>query len=64
MFSTYHSLLFAKTITKPVLNLLRATTEIAQGNFKIKISSITNDEVGLLTDYFVDMSKGLEEREK
>lgn len=55
---------FAKTITKPVLNLLRATTEIAQGNFKIKISSITNDEVGLLTDYFVDMSKGLEEREK
>ncbi|EMO02640.1 adenylate/guanylate cyclase catalytic domain protein [Leptospira interrogans serovar Icterohaemorrhagiae str. Verdun HP] len=47
-----------------MLNLLRATTEIAQGNFKIKISSITNDEVGLLTDYFVDMSKGLEEREK
>ncbi|WP_061249743.1 adenylate/guanylate cyclase domain-containing protein [Leptospira alstonii] len=55
---------FAKTITKPVLHLLQATTEIAQGNFKIKIRSTTKDEVGLLTDYFVDMGKGLEEREK
>ncbi|PJZ56569.1 adenylate/guanylate cyclase domain-containing protein [Leptospira barantonii] len=55
---------FAKTITKPLLNLLQATTEIARGNFKIGISSTTRDEVGLLTDYFVDMGKGLEEREK
>ncbi|MBE8401870.1 adenylate/guanylate cyclase domain-containing protein [Leptospira borgpetersenii] len=55
---------FAKTITKPLLHLLQATTEIARGNFKIKISSTTKDEVGLLTDYFVDMGKGLEEREK
>lgn len=55
---------FAKTITKPLLQLLQATTEIARGNFKIKISSTTKDEVGLLTDYFVDMGKGLEEREK
>ncbi|MCG6168285.1 HAMP domain-containing protein [Leptospira sp. FAT1] len=55
---------FAKTITKPLLNLLHATTEIARGNFKIGISSTTRDEVGLLTDYFVDMGKGLEEREK
>ncbi|AXR61086.1 adenylate/guanylate cyclase domain-containing protein [Leptospira mayottensis] len=55
---------FAKTITKPLLHLLQATTEIARGNFKVKISSTTKDEVGLLTDYFVDMGKGLEEREK
>ncbi|EMY79688.1 adenylate/guanylate cyclase catalytic domain protein [Leptospira weilii serovar Ranarum str. ICFT] len=55
---------FAKTITKPVLHLLQATTEIARGNFKIKIRSTTKDEVGLLTDYFVEMGKGLEEREK
>ncbi|MBM9578427.1 HAMP domain-containing protein [Leptospira sp. 201903070] len=55
---------FAKTITKPILNLLQATTEIARGNFKIGIRSSTRDEVGLLTDYFVDMGKGLEEREK
>ncbi|WP_061223052.1 adenylate/guanylate cyclase domain-containing protein [Leptospira weilii] len=55
---------FAKTITKPLLHLLQATTEIARGNFKIKIRSTTKDEVGLLTNYFVDMGKGLEEREK
>ncbi|EMN91936.1 adenylate/guanylate cyclase domain-containing protein [Leptospira weilii] len=55
---------FAKTITKPLLHLLQATTEIARGNFKIRISSTTKDEVGLLTNYFVDMGKGLEEREK
>ncbi|MDI7204669.1 adenylate/guanylate cyclase domain-containing protein [Leptospira santarosai] len=55
---------FAKTITKPLLHLLQATTEIARGNFKVKIRSTTKDEVGLLTNYFVDMGKGLEEREK
>ncbi|TGK37511.1 HAMP domain-containing protein [Leptospira gomenensis] len=55
---------FARTITKPILSLLHATTEIARGNFKIGIKSTTKDEVGLLTDYFVDMGKGLEEREK
>ncbi|WP_078129459.1 adenylate/guanylate cyclase domain-containing protein [Leptospira alexanderi] len=55
---------FAKTITKPLLHLLQATTEIARGNFKIRIRSTTKDEVGLLTNYFVDMGKGLEEREK
>ncbi|XDD48934.1 adenylate/guanylate cyclase domain-containing protein [Leptospira sp. WS92.C1] len=55
---------FAKTITKPILSLLQATTQVARGNFKIGIRSSTKDEVGLLTDYFVDMGRGLEEREK
>ncbi|MDF3818803.1 adenylate/guanylate cyclase domain-containing protein [Leptospira sp. 96542] len=56
--------LFSKTITKPVLQLLSATLEIAKGNFKIGIKPTTQDEVGLLTRYFIDMGKGLEEREK
>lgn len=55
---------FSKTITKPVLQLLTATLEIAKGNFKIGIKPTTQDEVGLLTKYFIDMSAGLEEREK
>ncbi|TGL04372.1 HAMP domain-containing protein [Leptospira bouyouniensis] len=55
---------FSKTITKPVLQLLSATLEIAKGNFKIGIKPTTQDEVGLLTKYFIDMGKGLEEREK
>lgn len=55
---------FSKTITKPVLQLLTATLEIAKGNFKIGIKPTTQDEVGLLTKYFIDMGQGLEEREK
>ncbi|EOQ98140.1 adenylate/guanylate cyclase catalytic domain protein [Leptospira wolbachii serovar Codice str. CDC] len=55
---------FSKTITKPVLQLLTATLEIAKGNFKIGIKPTTQDEVGLLTKYFIDMGAGLEEREK
>lgn len=55
---------FSKTITKPVLQLLSATLEIAKGNFKIGIKPTTQDEVGLLTKYFIDTGQGLEEREK
>ncbi|TGM11447.1 HAMP domain-containing protein [Leptospira selangorensis] len=54
----------ARTITIPVLKLLTATVEIAKGNFRIGIKSSTRDEIGVLTDYFVSMGKGLEEREK
>lgn len=55
---------FSKTITKPILQLLTATLEIAKGNFRIGIKPTTRDEVGLLTEYFIEMGHGLEEREK
>jgi adenylate cyclase len=54
----------AKSISNPVISLLHATVEIAKGNFRVNIKSTTSDEVGLLTDYFVTMGEGLEEREK
>lgn len=57
-------LIFAKTISKPVMKLLEETVKIAKGDFQVNIKSTTNDEVGLLSDYFVNMAKGLEEREK
>ena len=56
--------IFAKTLSNPILLLLSATVEIAKGNFKVKIKPSTKDEVGLLTEYFVTMGEGLEEREK
>jgi len=56
--------LFAKTISTPVLNLLGETINISKGIFQIDLKRTTNDEVGLLTDYFKTMAKGLEEREK
>ncbi|WP_411822557.1 adenylate/guanylate cyclase domain-containing protein [Leptospira sp. 'Mane'] len=55
---------FSKTITKPILQLLSATLEIAKGNFRVGIKPTTKDEVGMLTRYFVEMGQGLEEREK
>lgn len=55
---------FSKTITKPILQLLNATLEIARGNFQIGIKPSTQDEVGLLTSHFIEMGQGLEEREK
>ncbi|MCX7997498.1 MAG: HAMP domain-containing protein, partial [Leptospiraceae bacterium] len=57
-------ILFARTISKPVMRLLQETVKIASGNFQVDIKRTTNDEVGLLSDYFVNMAKGLEEREK
>ena len=56
--------LFAKTISNPVLKLLDETIKISKGIFQLDISRTTNDEVGILTDYFKTMAKGLEEREK
>ncbi|MCE9499392.1 MAG: HAMP domain-containing protein, partial [Leptospira sp.] len=55
---------FAKSISKPVLKLLSATLKISKGDFKVDIESTTKDEVGVLTNYFIKMGQGLEEREK
>ncbi len=56
--------IFAKSISNPVLKLLDETIKISKGVFQLDISRTTNDEVGVLTDYFQTMAKGLEEREK
>ncbi|MDX1960181.1 MAG: adenylate/guanylate cyclase domain-containing protein [Leptospiraceae bacterium] len=56
--------LFARTISKPIISLLSQTHKLSHGDFKVDIVPTTQDEVGLLTKYFIQMSKGLEEREK
>lgn len=55
---------FSVTITKPLLNLVAATKEIQKGNFSPNVKPVYRDEVGLLTVSFIEMGKGLEEREK
>lgn len=55
---------FANTLSIPLLRLVAASKEIESGNFKVAIRPTTSDEVGLLTNSFVEMGKGLEEREK
>ena len=55
--------LFANTLTVPLSDLVTATRQIEEGNYKVKIIPSTRDEVGLLTKSFLQMAKGLQERE-
>ena len=55
---------FSKTITSPVKSLAKAAGQIEQGEFEIDLKPTTKDELGLLTQSFVQMGKGLAERER
>jgi len=55
---------FAKTLTTPIKKLVLATTLIKNGDYLVKIKKTSKDEIGVLTDSFIEMGKGLEEREK
>ncbi len=55
---------FSKTISRPVTELTAASDEILKGNYLVKLKIRTHDEIGLLTSRFMDMGKGLDEREK
>ena len=56
--------IFSNGITRPVKELVVASNEIEHGNFDLDIKPRTRDEIGLLTSSFVQMGKGLAEREK
>ena len=56
--------IFSKTLTRPIRSLVAATKRIQEGDFNVDITPNTNDEVGLLTGSFVEMGRGLQEREK
>ncbi|HQO41027.1 MAG TPA: cache and HAMP domain-containing protein, partial [Spirochaetota bacterium] len=55
---------FSKSLSNPLTRLVKATKEIETGNFRVSIKPTTGDEIGVLTDSFVEMGRGLEEREK
>lgn len=55
--------LFANTLTVPLSDLVTASRQIEEGNYNVKITPSTRDEVGLLTKSFIQMAKGLQERE-
>ena len=48
-------ILFTKRMTKNVQTLFEATTQMSQGNFDVKPEASGNDEIGALTDSFIDM---------
>ncbi|WP_428771700.1 adenylate/guanylate cyclase domain-containing protein [Treponema sp. HNW] len=55
---------FSKSISKPVKILARAAGQIERGEYELDLQAKTRDELGLLTSSFVQMGKGLAERER
>ena len=56
--------LFSKSISVPIKKLTLAASDIEQGKYDVQLVSKHHDELALLTTSFVDMSKGLAERER
>lgn len=58
----------SRNITRPIVQLAKATGDIAEGNFDKAISSLPpqkhKDEISVLCHSFEEMVKGLQEREK
>jgi sigma-B regulation protein RsbU (phosphoserine phosphatase) len=48
-------ILFTKRMTKNVQTLFEATTLLSEGNFDVNPVAVGNDEIGALTDSFVEM---------
>jgi adenylate cyclase len=55
---------FSKTISNPLKGLARAAGQIEAGQFKLDLKAKSRDEIGLLTESFVKMGRGLAERER
>ncbi|MDD5370899.1 MAG: adenylate/guanylate cyclase domain-containing protein, partial [Anaerolineaceae bacterium] len=51
----------ANQITRPLLKIVKASSEVARGNLEVKIDSTGNDEVAVLAHSFNSMVVGLQE---
>ncbi|MCL4298560.1 MAG: HAMP domain-containing protein [Anaerolineae bacterium] len=51
----------ANRITHPLLRMVQASTEVAQGNLDVQVESAGNDEVAVLSHAFNQMISGLRE---
>ncbi len=51
---------FSKSLSKPIKLLASASEQIERGDFILKLENKSQDELGVLTDRFVSMGKGLE----
>ncbi|HMV41857.1 MAG TPA: adenylate/guanylate cyclase domain-containing protein, partial [Leptospiraceae bacterium] len=55
---------YANSLTNPILKLVDASHEVEGGNYHVKLPIGAHDEIGILTNSFNSMTKGLDEREK
>jgi adenylate cyclase len=58
------SLGFARTLTRPIEELVGHTQRIARGEYTVRNTSYRQDELGHLSRAFDDMSRGLAERDR
>lgn len=56
--------LFTGRIMQPVTHLIRASTEISDGNFSPDIGPISKDDIGRLQKRFLKMAEALKEKEQ
>jgi adenylate cyclase len=64
LFSILAVWFFARSVSRPVLKLVEASSLIEGGQFELDMKRETQDELGLLTESFVHMGHGLAERER
>lgn len=50
----------SRVISRPLIRLVRASTQVSTGNFKVHVKPESNDEVAVLTEVFNDMVGNLE----
>ncbi len=62
--SLYLTILFSKSIIRPIYDLQRATVAIAEGRYDARVPVTTGDELGELAASFNQMVEGLAERER
>jgi len=56
--------IYSLSISRPLRALTNASAQIEQGNFDVELKPRSHDEIGLLTESFVQMGRGLKERER
>ncbi|AFS79778.1 signal transduction histidine kinase [Gottschalkia acidurici 9a] len=54
--------ILSKYITKPINKLIDTTKNIKDGNFSERVNIKSNDEIGILSDHFNDMTYVIEEK--
>jgi class 3 adenylate cyclase len=58
------TLLLTRSVLAPIRSLQRATGQVAEGDFQVRVPVTGNDELGVLTRSFNEMVGGLEQRER
>ncbi len=58
------ALFFSQYLSKPITNLKSAAESVAKGDFNVKITPTTNDEIGKLSKSFNIMAESLQKEEK